>query len=216
MIYGRMGWREIRKRPGRAALTLFSVVIGVSAVVAVTFTTQSTRRAFDDMYQSIAGKAAWEVSAPPGATIDESLAETIAHMPGVEAASPIIRRGTILYAGDKSIKLPTVLGIDPEQDKAVHDFVLESGEPLTVGNGVYLGAEFAHNQNIKAGDRVKFLTPGPSKPTKVLGLYTSKGTATTSQGAVVLIPLRLAQQWFKATKKLDHIQIVVKPAGSAS
>ena len=33
MLFFRLGWREIRKRPGRALLTLSSIVIGVAAVV---------------------------------------------------------------------------------------------------------------------------------------------------------------------------------------
>ena len=69
----KLGWREMRQHPGRAILTLLSIVIGVAAVVAVTLTTQTTRRAFDDIYQTIAGRAALEVAGPIGTSFDENL-----------------------------------------------------------------------------------------------------------------------------------------------
>lgn len=37
--------REIQSRPGRATLTLFSIVLGVAAVVSVTVATNTTRGA---------------------------------------------------------------------------------------------------------------------------------------------------------------------------
>lgn len=57
MVYRQLGFREASKRPGRAILTLASVAIGVAAVVAVTFTTQTTRGAFDAIFRSLAGRA---------------------------------------------------------------------------------------------------------------------------------------------------------------
>ena len=49
-------------RPSRAILTLLSIVIGVAAVVAVTIASGTTRMAFNQIYQTIAGKASLVVS----------------------------------------------------------------------------------------------------------------------------------------------------------
>ena len=97
MALRQLGWREIRKRPGRAALTLASVVIGVAAMVAVSLTTKSTRTAFDDVYASMAGRADLEVAAPISTMIDESLLGVIDQTPGVAAAAPMIQRPTKMY-----------------------------------------------------------------------------------------------------------------------
>ena len=111
-MYAKLGWRDIRLHPGRALLTLASVVIAVAGVVAVTFASQTTRRAFDEIYQTIAGRAALEISAPIGDTFDESLLDTVARVPGVKAAAPFIQRIIILYIGRKGTQL-TAMGIDP-------------------------------------------------------------------------------------------------------
>ena len=45
-------------RPGRALLTMLSVVIGVAGVVAVTTATNATHQAYRDMYAAMTGRAA--------------------------------------------------------------------------------------------------------------------------------------------------------------
>ena len=72
MVYTRLGIREIRQRPGRAILTLLSIVIGVAAVIAVSLASDTTGRAFDAIYETVAGKAAFEITAPFGTTFDAS------------------------------------------------------------------------------------------------------------------------------------------------
>ena len=61
MILWKFTLREIKSRPGRATLTLLSIVIGVAAVVAVTVGTATTNQACQEMYASVAGRAALEV-----------------------------------------------------------------------------------------------------------------------------------------------------------
>ena len=61
MILWKFTLREIKSRPGRATLTLLSIVIGVAAVVAVTVSTATTNQTCRDMYVSVAGKAAFEI-----------------------------------------------------------------------------------------------------------------------------------------------------------
>ena len=89
--------REVGSRPGRAILTLLSVVLGVAAVVAITTASGATRRAYDDMYRSMAGRASLEVVNAGGGPYDEEIAATISALPGVEAAVPVLQRPTIIY-----------------------------------------------------------------------------------------------------------------------
>src|SRR5262245_50994708 len=104
-MYWKLGWREIRRHPVRAILTLASVVIAVAAVVAVGFASRTARRAFDDIYQAVAGRADLEVSAEVGDTFDERLLDKIAQVPGVKSAAPLIQRPVIMYVGKKSVQL---------------------------------------------------------------------------------------------------------------
>ena len=53
MVLWKFTLREIKSRPGRATLTLLSIVISVAAVVAVTVSKNTTHQAYKDMYESV-------------------------------------------------------------------------------------------------------------------------------------------------------------------
>lgn len=214
MVYFKLGWREINKHPGRSILTLMSIVIGVAAVMAVTLTAQTTRRAFDDIYQSIAGRASLEVAGPLGTTFDAAILKEVRAVPGVEAAAPLMQRRTIIYVGKKRVQLMT-MGIDPQLDHAIHDFKVVAGQPLGGAPGVLLHENFAKNIGAKPGEIIEILTTRRGLiRTRVLGLYTSEGTATTGRGAVLLMTLRAAQGAFNSPGKLDAIELVVDPSAN--
>src|SRR4051794_40356996 len=99
MVNWKFAWREARQRPSRAILTLLSIVIGVAAVVAVTIASGTTRQAFNQIYQTVAGKASLVISGAIGSSFDENIAEQVRKVPGVTAVAPLLKRNTILYLG---------------------------------------------------------------------------------------------------------------------
>ena len=66
MILAKFIFREVKSRPGRATLTLLSVIIGVAAMVAVAIGTTSTHEAYQTMYESMAGRSALEIISEDG------------------------------------------------------------------------------------------------------------------------------------------------------
>ena len=66
MILWKFTLREVKSRPGRATLTLLSIVIGVAAVVAVTVGTATTNQACQEMYAAWRAGRRWK--SPPKAT----------------------------------------------------------------------------------------------------------------------------------------------------
>jgi putative ABC transport system permease protein len=207
-IYSKLGMRDIRQRPGRSLLTLLSVVIAVAGMVAVNFATQSTRRAFEEVYQTVAGRAALEISAPIGDTFDEAILDTVSKVPGVKATAPLMQRITLLYVGKRGIRV-TAMGIDPKLDPAVHDYELNAGKSLVDVDGVMLNTELAKNLGVKVNDRVDLLTRIGIVKTNVVGLYKLHGAATSGHGTVMLMRLRAAQALFRSPRRLDTIQIVL-------
>jgi putative ABC transport system permease protein len=208
--FTRLGFREIRKRPGRTLLTLASVVIGVAAVVSVSLTSQSARRAFASLYESMAGRAALEVAAPLGKTIPQEVAAAVEQTAGVAGASPVIQRQTKLILEGRSVAL-SVRGIDLKRDRAVHDIELESGGEWTKAGEAMLNAAVARNLGLKVGDRAYLLTNSGRERVTIVGLFSSRTTVATGQGASLLIPVTVAQAWFKAPRQFDMIQIVLAP-----
>ncbi len=217
MLFFRLAWREICKRPGLRLLTLSSIVIGVAAVVAVSFTTQTTHSAFNAIFETVAGKAALEVVGPVNTPFDQDVLKTVSEVPGVATASPVIQRPMVIYvpkeSGEADRARLTVLGVEPELDRAVHDYELVAGKWFDEGNfGIVLSKTFAKSVGVDVGSKLEVLTKSNGPVTAgVIGVFESQNTATTGQGGVMLMPLRVAQIANKAAGKLDTIQIVLKP-----
>ena len=211
MIYRRLGLREARQHPGRALLTMASVAIGVAAVVAVTFTTRSTQTAFDEIFQSLAGRASLEVVAPIGQTVPADLAEKISAIPGVDAIAPRLQRPAVLYVNKEKRVQIVAAAVDPERDVQVHEYKIVEGQPLTSAKVALLSQLLAESLGVKVGDEVELLTRSGRIELEVVGLFASDNSAMSGQGAGLLIPLRGGQVWFLAKNKLDTIQIAFKP-----
>ena len=106
-----------------------SVAIGVAAVVAVTFTTRSTQTAFDEIFQSLAGRrfAGDRRTDRPGNSgfgRDRSRQH-----PGVEAIAPRLQRPAIMIVREKDRVQLVAAAIDLERDAKVHEYKIVAGEP---------------------------------------------------------------------------------------
>jgi putative ABC transport system permease protein len=209
MILWKFTVREVLSRPGRATLTLLSIVIGVAAVVAVTVGTATTNRAFQEMYASVAGRAAFDVVAAGDASFAESVLADIEKTPGVQAAVPTVQqRRTALRFQDKRIVL-SVMGIDPKRDNAVRDYDVREGRLFEKGHQALLEIGFARGVGIKAGDEVKLTTSQGLKLFTVTGLLAPQGVAGFKQGGIVFIPLKTAQTLFANKREVTAISVVV-------
>lgn len=214
MFYWKMGWRQIRRYPGRSVATLLGITIGVAAVIAVTLATQATDQAFDSMFESISGRADLEISSAGGGSFDESLVDIVADVPGVRTAAPMIQRPTMLYFGDQRAKLIT-LGIDPQRDQDIHPRVITAGQPLTEAKGILLDASLAASMGIEPDDAVRLLTRHGLIKARVVGLYRSQQTVATSGGATLLMNIPAAQYASKMADRVNVIQLVLDPDADA-
>jgi len=208
MVLWRFAFREVMTRPGRASLTLLSIVIGVAAVVSVTISMSTTRCAYREMFAAVMGRAAMEVVAEGGGSFDESVVGVVGQTPGVKVAVAIIQRPTVLYFKDRRVKL-VVLGVDPAKDAAVRDYQLSAGRVLQGEDEVLLGNDFAGGAGIGVGDQIKLLTRRGVRPMTVVGLLASQGAASIHMAGLVFMPLSRAQSLFGAQGCVDAIQVVV-------
>ena len=125
MVLWKLTLREVRLRPGRALLTLLSIIIGVAAVVAVALATTATREAYQTMYESVAGHAALEVAAEGGGGFPDSVAASLKDIPGVKAVEPSFQTLTVLYHQGARQRM-LAMGVDPASTRlnSVIDFGL--------------------------------------------------------------------------------------------
>ena len=201
--------RELRYRPGRAALTLLSVVIGVGAVISVDVAMSTTREGYKKMFEALTGRAALEVVREGGRGFDEKLMEVLEKEPGVTAVAPLVQRPLMLRRNDKGYKL-LAMGIDPERYKHVQDFELAAGKLFGRKDAVLLETSFAESLGIKLNDKIRLVTRAGFSTHTVTGLLASRGIAGFSRGGAVFLPLKQAQRLFRIPGRIDTALLVVR------
>ncbi|MCE5266687.1 MAG: ABC transporter permease [Planctomycetaceae bacterium] len=213
MILWKFTVREVKNRPGRATLTLLSIVIGVAAVVAVTVGTATTNQACQEMYSTLTGRAALEVVAAGGGAFDESTAGLVEKTPGVKAAIPSIQKVTSLRHKGNNVKL-LAMGMDPEREGAARDYELKEGRFFNESREALLEAGFAEGLGVHVGDQVKVGTMrglhGSITPFRIVGLLAPRGAAGFNQGGVIFLPLTTAQELFASKPgSIDTVSVVL-------
>lgn len=203
--------REVHSRPGRAILTLLSVVLGVAALVATTTASRATRQAYQDMYRIMAGRAALEVVAEGGGAYEQDIAQIVEEIPGVVAAVPILQRPTIVYLPNNERVQATLLAFEPDRYQAVRDFDLVEGEFFHSGSGILLDAGFAHSAGVRVGDNVRLPLSKRRKliEATVVGLLSPREASQFGQGGSLFVSLKNAQNLLGVGRKVDTTHVVL-------
>jgi putative ABC transport system permease protein len=202
----------MQQRPGRTILTMLSIVIGVTAAVAVGLGTATTRNAYKQMFALVTGRSTLEVDATGGGAFEADVFDKVAAVSGVAAATPLIERPTSmsLEDGERRVRMQ-ILGIDPQRDSSVRDYTIVAGRQVKEGDELVLDEGFAQYLGLKVGDEVKLLTRRLSKPFTIVGLLRSQAGAAIAQTAMAFLPIQRAQFHFNArgqANSIDKIQIV--------
>ena len=201
--------RAMQQRPGRTILTLLSIVIGVSAAVAIDLGTDATRATYHKMFATVTGRSTLEITAAGGVAFDEGVLDKVEATPGVLAAAPLVEKPSALLLGERQVRLQ-VMGIDPARDGFVREYDIVTGRQLEQGDELVLDEEFARLLGIQVGDEVGLRT-GRRRPFEVVGLLRPRGAEVLRQASLAFMPIDRAQYWFYPrgrTKKYDKIQVV--------
>ena len=209
----------MQQRPARTILTVLSIVIGVTAAVAVGLGTATTRNAYKAMFSLVTGKTTLEIDGKGGgATVfSDTLLEKVRAVPGVKVAAPVVDRpGSMSYGDDQRVRL-RVLGVDPQIDVQVRDYKIVAGRNIEEGYEIALDVGLAENLGLKVDDTVKLLGSGRSGGSKqftVVGLFHLESGFSPAQLGMGLIPIDTAQSHFNSRyipkDSIDRIQIVTE------
>jgi putative ABC transport system permease protein len=216
VILWRFSLREIRSRPGRALLTLLSIVLGVASVVAVTLATGAARQAFQDLFAAVAGKADLVVTSDAPGGFDESVVADLDKVPGLASVVPSVQAPTRIYgknaSGEDVHATLQAMGVDPERDSAVREYELTAGRYFEKeGEGV-LDAGFAQNIGLEVGQKVRLASSHSIKRTEfeIVGTVKLKGAAGMAQAGIIFLPLPQAQRMFRMKDKVEAVHLVIE------
>src|SRR5881397_4282533 len=158
----RMARRFTRGGAARLALTVLAVAWGVALVDAVRLANHAVLRAFVEVIDTMAGRAALEVVAGEGGLFPEDVAATVGATPGVEVAVPCVKGAAFAEGG----ALLTVYGVDPTGDatERVYGARLEVDDPqafLARPDSIAVARPYAAARGgERAGDGARGLRPG--------------------------------------------------------
>src|SRR5213595_2492462 len=130
MAWLRMARRFTRGSAARLALTVLAVAWGVALVAGVCLANRAVLRAFVEVIDTMAGRAALEVAAGEGGLFPEDVAARVGSVPGVELALPVVK--AMAFTLDGSGESLTVHGVDLTDKAAegVYGAKLELDDPL--------------------------------------------------------------------------------------
>jgi putative ABC transport system permease protein len=167
--------RQLRSRPGRAALTGFGVVLGVGMVFGVLLLLGTIRHTFDDLIGSAWGKTDLIVTGTANGILPESALSETRAVPGVRDASAMVGGDFIrLDSHGRPIKGPAgrmlVAGYDTGGSPP-YDFRWVEGRPPRSGPELAVERNWARHEGVRIGDRVKVATPAGPAELPVIGIF---------------------------------------------
>jgi putative ABC transport system permease protein len=213
-----LAFRFLRGQYGRLALTVVALSLGVALVCAILVVNRAVLRSFTEVIDTLAGRAALQVTAPEGATFPEDVATKIAAVPNVELAVPVV--SVTASTTDEPRELVTVFGVDITNDVAVRTYEARDDtgsaleDPLVFlsrPDSILLTRRFAAPRHLAVGDRLQLDTPSGPRWFAVRGLIEPRGVGRIHGGNLVVMDIAAAEATFTRPRAVNRIDVVVPP-----
>jgi putative ABC transport system permease protein len=213
-----MPFRFLRGSYSRLVLTIIALACGVALVCAIDLVNRAVLRAFVEVVDTMAGRAALQVTAGEGGLFDEEIAATVSKVPGVELAVPVV--SAMAFTADESGELLTVHGVDITNDRAVRVYDARDGggldieDPLVFLNqpdSVVLTRAFAARRQLAVGESIALVTPTGMHTFTVRALLEPEGVARVYGGNLVVMDLFAAEAAFTRPGLINRVDVVIDP-----
>ena len=217
-IYVRLGWTHLRTHPGRTALTMIGVALGVAATIAVQTANVEVLRSFEEAVLTAAGPVTLEVSAGE-AGLDERVIRAVREVDGVDSARPVLEVGVAVAAGRRQSF--SVLGLDLLDElnrtdgriPAVFESRNRRGEGIAMegllrDNGLLLGEALAKDVGVQPGAQLALEANGRAVSVSVLAVMGRRPGSPSPWDHWAIMDIAAAQRAFGFIGRLDRIDVV--------
>jgi len=213
----RFSLRALTARPGRAVLTLMSIVIAVAAVVAVQISTVTTQVAYRKASESITGRADLEIVAEGGGAFDLALRDQVRKVAGVSGVLASYQQVTNLFFNEKKVRA-LLVGIETDNHDALRDYELREGKLFDEGSGALMESGFAEAVGVKLNDEVRILTAaaGLMKRVPVVGILRLNASGGVQQVGALYLPLDLMQRYYRRPGKVTVLSVTLTDSRQAA
>jgi putative ABC transport system permease protein len=159
-----------RSHPGRLLTSILGIALGVGLALAVHLVNRAAVNEFALAVQNVAGEADLQAMATAG-SFPETTFATLARLPEVAVASPVIEADVAVAGRDESLKL---LGIDPFRALVLQPGLLgaesRAAFALIEPDTVLLSASAANWLDVAEGDAVEIAVGLDKVPLRVVGV----------------------------------------------
>lgn len=197
------------------ALTVVALASGVALVAASDLVNRAVLRAFVEVIDTMAGRAALQVSAGDRALFPESVAETVRAVPGVELAVPVLE--ATAFVADGRGDLLTIQGVDIAREEAVRVYEAHDAAGPTIEDPLFFLAQpdsivltraFATRRGLRMEDPITLETPTGRRRFVVRGLLEPTGVARAYGGNLAVMDLWAAEEAFARPGFITRVDIV--------
>jgi putative ABC transport system permease protein len=203
---------QLREQPGRLAVTVLSIALGVALGAAVYLVNAAALNEFGLATKRLVGDADVVIRGPRDG-FAESLYGELARDPAVRAASPVLELEVALPANGDTLK---VLGLDP--------FVAATLQPALIGDverraldlfapdAIVLSNQAAAQFSLRAGDRLRVAVGDGTRDLRVIDVL-PEGTYAQALG---IMDIASAQWLFGKVGRLNRIDVALEPGVDAA
>ena len=204
----------LRQSPGRAAVAIVAIALGVALGLAVHLINRVAAEEVELAARSLFGIADLSVQGP-GPGLDETLYPTLARLPMVAVASPVVDVQARLPGRGRTLQL---LGVDPFRVRELQAPLAPLGATAvrTTGmlaeNSVWLSPAAAEALAIGEGDELRIQVGLETQGLRVAGLL----PAGAFRQQVGMLDIAEAQQRFARLGRVDRIDLRLLPGSDLS
>jgi ABC-type lipoprotein release transport system permease subunit len=205
--------RQARLRPGRTALTLFGIALGVALVVATRLTVPAVGTAYRQLYEGLAGRASLEITSQDRGGFDPEIAQALLAVPGVGGVIPRIQ-GEVSLVGKHGATAAPLVGIDPAQADVCAIRLREGAMAAAEGEAVS-DVGLAEALEVKPGDALRIWAPAGAARLRLTGTLEPAGP-TAALGGVLVVPLAAARRLFGLPGRVNSAEILLDDGADAA
>ncbi len=197
----------LREHPGRAALAVLAIALGVALGVAVHLVNSSALNEFELAARHLAGEADLVVRGPR-AGFDQSWYPRLARLPQVEAANPALDLEVPLSGRPESLR---IVGFDPLRAAQVQPSLLPERSSMTLelfdADAILLSPSAAEWLELKPGDRLEVQVGTRTVALHVAGLLPQ----AAYRQRLGVMDIAAAQWRLAQSGRLNRVDLRLKP-----
>ncbi len=207
---------EWRQHPGRIAIAVLAIAVGVALGFAVHLINGSALTAFGQAVNTVNGAADLKIKAASRLGFDEALYARVVGVEGVADASPVVVLAAVAGRGEPftllGLDIIRAAGVTPSLIGAPAQGLGGNADDLFASDALFLSQAALIAGKLRVGDRVTINANGRAQPMVLRGLL--PGIAEGRR--VGMIDIAAAQWLFGRLGKIDRIDIKLTPEAQAS